>query len=181
MRGVIILDPPEGPKLTMKVFYQGDAMRGEVDDPGLVVIVNGKEKKGLLLFTKMKTAQHLDLEKNAMAAKIATDVAGAMKSLGELKNEKVATLPDETLDGRKLKVYELKGVKVKALPGETDIKMWIEPKTLLPARTVLRHEEKGKKSTVTSDFLGWNEELDDKLFAMKVPAGYKVTEEPKKK
>src|SRR5262249_17594945 len=168
MRAVITLDPGEGQKIQMKVYQEGELMRGESADPGLVVILNGKEKKGLLLFTQMKTAQRLDLEKNEMAAKIVTQMADSTKMIGRLKGEKVAALPNETLDGRKLKVYELKGVKVKEIAGETDIKVWIDPKSLLPAATRLQNRQGDKTVTITLDVLGWNEDLDEKIFELKV-------------
>ena len=181
MRAVITLDPGEGPKLQMKLYQKPDVLRGEVTDPGLVVILDNKEKKGLLLYAQTKTAQRVDLEKNSQAAKIATEVAGAMKGLTQLKDEKVAALPGETLDGRKVKVYELKGAKAKGLPGTADIKVWIDPKALLPVRTQIRSEQMGKTIIITLDVLGWNEELDEKLFELKVPAGYKEVEAPEKK
>lgn len=181
MRAVITLDPGEGPKIQMKLYQQPPHMRGEVAEPGLVVILDSKEKKGLLLFTQSKIAQRLDLDKNAQAAKIATEVGGAMNVVGRLKGEKVAALPSETLDGRKLKVYELKGVKTKELPGGTDIKVWVDPKALLPVRAQLRSKQGDKMVTITIDILGWNEELDEKIFELNVPAGYKVMEPVEKK
>jgi outer membrane lipoprotein-sorting protein len=80
-----------------------------------------------------------------------------------------------------LKVYELKGVEVKELPGATDITVWIDPKLLLPVHTRLQHRQKDKTVTITLDVLGWNEELDVKIFELTVPPGYKLTEPPEKK
>ena len=181
MRAVVTLDTGDGQVMRMKLYQQPSLLRGEVTEPGLVVILDSKQKKGLLLSTEKKTAQHIDLEKNSPAATIATQVAGALKGLAQLKGEKIATLPGETLDGRKVKVYELKGVKTKDIPGPTDIKVWIDPKALLPVRTQIKSALMGKTVTVTLDVLGWNEELDEKLFELKVPAGYKEVEAVEKK
>lgn len=181
VRAVITLDSGDGQKMQMKLYQQQSAMRGEVTEPGLVVILDRKAKKGLLLFTQAKMAQHIDLEKNAQAAKIAEQVGGAMNVMGALKKEKVATMPDETLDGRKTKVYELKDVKSEDWPDAANIKVWIDPKALLPVRSQITSKQKDKALTITLDVLGWNEELDEKLFELKVPTGYKVVEAPEKK
>jgi outer membrane lipoprotein-sorting protein len=178
MRAVITADAGEGAKVQMKLYQQGAVMRLEATDVGFIVIMNGNEKKGLVLLTQMKTAQWIDLNKAEQANKIAGNVGGAMKAIGALKGEKVAALPDQTLDGRKLKVYELKAVKVKELPGEGNIKVWIDPKLLLPVRFELQTKQEDRIITATVDILGWNEELDESLFELKIPGGYKIIEQP---
>jgi hypothetical protein len=92
----------------------------------------------------------------------------------------VKGLPDEYLDGRKTKVYEMKGVEVKELGGTAELKLWIDPKTGLPVRSraVTRVGEKTYSATAT--YLGFDEDLDPKLFDTAVPDGYKPMPEPKK-
>ena len=176
MRAAVALDPGAGPKLEMKLFQQDGRMRAEVATPGLVVIADRASKRGLVLFPEAKTGLRVDLESNALLGKVTADVAGAMNSVRQLKEEKVTALPDEALDGRKLKVYELKGVRQKDLPGEADIKVWIDPDALLPVRTQIRQQQGGQTVSIVMNVLAWNEDLDPTLFDQTPPEGYTITD-----
>ena len=90
-------------------------------------------------------------------------------------------MPDETLDGRKLKVFAVKGHKLAGSNGEADVTVWIDPKSELPAKSRVEMTVNGVKAVAVMEILGWNEDLDEKLFELKVPEGYKVVEQPEKK
>ena len=165
-------------KMEMKQYVQGDKTRIEMDmGPQMgsfVVIADGSQKKMLQLFHKTRTVKWLSFDDAEGAKKMAKDVAGVSGLLSGLKGKKVESLPDETVDGRKLKVFTMKGHELKEFGGTADLTAWIDPRTVRVVR--LRNEMKRDGMTVVSlmDVLGWNEELDPALFKLEVPAGYKL-------
>jgi outer membrane lipoprotein-sorting protein len=169
----------------MRMYGQRDRFRNEMDMGkdlgGFAIIIDAKEKKGLHLDTAAKTAKWLDLSKPDKKQEAAMkDAAGVAGLFAGLKGKKVQELPDETIDGRKLKVFAVKGHKLAGSQGEADVTVWIDPKTELPAKTRTEMTVAGVKAVAVMEVLGWNEELDEKLFELKVPDGYKVVEGPKK-
>lgn len=170
----------------MKMYSRGERFRTEMDMGkelgGFVIVADGREKKGLQLMTAAKTAQWLDFSKpDEKTQATIRDASGLVALLGDLKGKRVQVLPDETVDGRKLKVFAVKGHKLAKLGTEADVTVWIDPKTALPARMRVEMTVNGVKAVAVTDMLGWNEELDEKLFELKVPEGYKVVEQPEKK
>jgi outer membrane lipoprotein-sorting protein len=186
LRAKITTTTGPGTKFEMKLYSQGDRFRDEMDMGkdlgGFVIIVDGKQKKGLQLNTPAKTAQWLDLSKPDKAHEAAMkDAAGLASLFADLKGKKVQALPDEAVDGRKLKVFAAKGHKLAGSKGEADVTLWIDPRTELPAKFRAELTIGDVKAVAVMEVLGWNEELDEKLFELKVPVGYKVVEEPEKK
>jgi len=175
-----------GMTFEMKMYGQGERFRNEMDMGeklgGFVIVIDGKEKKGLQLNTPAKTAKWLDLSKPDKSQEAAMkDAAGVAGLFAELRGKKVESLPDETIDGRKLKVFAVKGHKLAGSKGEADVTVWIDPKTELPAKARTEMTVAGLKGVAVMEVLGWNEELDEKLFELKVPAGDQVVEQPEKK
>lgn len=52
--------------------------------------------------------------------------------------------------------------------------VWVDPKTQLPARCRVEMTVGEIRAVSDMEVLGWNEELDEKLFELKVPEGYTV-------
>ena len=171
-----------GMKFEMKMYGKDDRFRTETDLGkdlgGFVIIVDGTQKKGLQLTTSAKTAKWLDLSKlTEDQQKAEKDAAGLAGLFADLKGKNVTQLPDETVDGRKLKVYAVKGYKMPGNKGEADVTVWIAPKTELPVKCRVELTVGEVKAVSEMELLGWNEELDDALFELKVPAGYRVEKE----
>jgi outer membrane lipoprotein-sorting protein len=171
-----------GMKFEMKMYGKDDRFRTEMDmgkDLGaFVIIVDGTQKKGLQLTTPAKTAKWLDLSKLDEKEKAAEkDAAGLAHLFADLKGKEVKNLPDETVDGRKLKVFTVKGHKMPGSKGEADVTVWIDPKTELPVKCQMELTAGEVKALAVMEILGWNEDLDDALFELKIPAGYREEKE----
>jgi outer membrane lipoprotein-sorting protein len=168
-------------KFVMKMYSKDDRFRSEMDmgkymgkDLGVfVIITDGTQKKALQLMTSEKTAKWLDFSK--LNEKAEKDAAGMAGLFAGLKGKAVKELPDETVDGRKLKVYTVKGHKTSK--GEADVTVWIDPKTELPVKYRLEMNAGEVKAVAETEILGWNEELDDALFELKIPAGSREEKE----
>jgi outer membrane lipoprotein-sorting protein len=176
MRAVVKISTGEGKEFQMKLFQQGDLMRVETEGV-IAVIGDSKKKAGLQLDLKNKTATKLDLEKMA-ADKVVGQVGDFCKKLQEKEADEVQTLADEEMEGRKLKVYSVKGVALG--DKQFDWKIWIDPKTEMPQKMQMEPRE-GAKIVSTFEYLGWNEALDASLFSLEVPSGFKLMESPAKK
>jgi outer membrane lipoprotein-sorting protein len=161
-------------KMTTTNYIAGDKLRTEFQPRGLVVVVNGSEDpKGVMLITKMQTFRVLDPDKDALVKQVREDVRTALAQFKVPADDKVKGLPDENLDGRKTKVYEIKNVVLPGTRARADLKMWIDPKTDLPVQSRVSAMMEGRPVTTTAKYLGFNEELDPKLFETKVPEGYR--------
>ena len=180
-RIVIELDAGGDGQITSKTFFDDGKSRTEAEPVGLVVVVNPKaENKAVMLMTKMQLYRVLDPDQDERLKGVTKNMRAALEQFRVPADDKVQGLPDEYLDGRKTKVYEMEGVEVKELNATADLKIWIDPRTGLPVRSRMTTKVGEKTYTATATYLGFDEELDPKLFDTAVPAGYKPMPETKK-
>jgi outer membrane lipoprotein-sorting protein len=160
-------------KMIVTSHIDGDKLRTEFQPRGLVVVVNKKEDlKGLMLITKMKTYRELDADKDPLVNQVRGDVKRALEQFKGPADDQVKALPDEDLDGRKTKVFEIKDADLPEGKGKADLKMWVDAKTGLPAQSLVTSKVDGRTVITTAKYLGFNEEFDAKLFETKIPDGY---------
>jgi outer membrane lipoprotein-sorting protein len=164
--------PAGTPKaIEQKLFGQGDKMRVEFGDT-MVSVADATAKKMLILNTKAKTAQTMPL--NGAPGDLQKGVTAAVKKVLDRK-EGVEDLGEKFLGGRKTHVYRVKELSLGGM--KADVTYWIDAKRDLPVR--LEMKTAGPVTMTQSiDYLGFNEELDPKLFEMTVPKGYKVVDKP---
>ena len=181
VRMKIELDAGADGKITATNYTADGAFRSEVNPAGLVVVVNGKaDPKGIMYLTGTKQYRLLDPDKDPLVKQVAGNVRKALEQFKLPADAQVKGLADEYLDGRKTKVYEIKGVDIPDVKGKADLKIWIDPKTDLPVQSRVVSTIEGKTVTATAAYLGFDEDLDPKLFDPKIPDGYKPLELPKK-
>ena len=156
-----------------KLYIREGAIRNEVPGHG-VLIFDLKQKKAIMLDERSKVVAFPSLRTGAA-------IPNPLEQLRSLKLEGAERIGEETLDGRKTAVYELKGVDLlENTYGENDadIKLWVDPQTQLPVRLIIfAPKSQTDRYAEFSDFR-WNEELDPSLFSLEVPEGYTVQKEP---
>jgi outer membrane lipoprotein-sorting protein len=182
-RMLIEVDAGKDGQITSKAYLDDGKFRSEAEPVGLVVVVNPKaENKAVMLLTKMKLYRVFDPEKDELVRDVTKNVKGALDQYKIPSDDMVKGLPDEYLDGRKTKVYEMKGIEMKVndQAGKVDLKLWIDPKTGMPVRSRAVTRVGDMTYTATATYLGFDEELDPKLFDTAVPEGYKPMPEMKK-
>lgn len=188
VRLLVEQDDGAGTKLTTRIYLSDGVRRTDTEPVGLSVILDEKTQKGVMLFAKQKAYRTIDLgsddplNRAAKGGYQANSVCAAFKNL---PTTHTAVVTNEYLDGRKTKAYELTDLKFdeggeEFKDAKADMKLWVNPKTAYPvqARTILRAGE--KKVTSVYTYLGFNEDLDPKLFDTAIPDGYKKLEPPKK-
>lgn len=187
VRLLVEQDDGAGTKLTTRIYLSDGKRRTDTEPVGLSVILNEKTQKGVMLFAKQQAYRTIDLGTDDplnRAAKKGYEANSVCAAFKNLPKNHTAAVTDEYLDGRKTKAYELTDLKFdeggdEFKDGKADMKLWVNPKTDFPvqARTVLKAGE--KKVTSVYTYLGFDEDLDPKLFDTAIPDGYKKLDLPK--
>ena len=138
-----------------------------------IQIVDGQKGKVITLAPAMKMAMVINLKDFPPEG---NPFGRTFQGLRELvadaqsgKAGKVERLGPKTIDGRTAEGFRIQ-------LGAIDVKIWADPKTLLPIRveqTTTEAAEGPKVGIVMTDFMV-NVPLDESLFAVDVPPGYTV-------
>jgi outer membrane lipoprotein-sorting protein len=169
-----------GVKTTAKMYLSEGNARQVDDGSGMTATVNMKDKKSLVLMSKTKQYMVMSTD-DEKTQKMIKSAGNMMSSLSLPTGDKIQALPDEYLDGRRTKTYEIKNVDIELNDQKMNMDMnyWIDPKTGYPVQavTTIRINGMTVKSKIT--YLGFNEDLDPKLFDMTIPEGYTEMVMPK--
>jgi hypothetical protein len=159
-------------ELKETIAIQGERVRVEI--PGGAIIVDMKAGKGIELNTIEKIAEKYDINSNGkekQPPEVAQNLVERMRNLKDEIKGNVDQLADEEIDGRKCRVY-----RVKSLPKDAanllvpdQFKLWVDAKTGLPVRI----EADDEHQAITYDHFVWDQPLDEKLFSVDVPEGYR--------
>ena len=161
---------PQDPKpMTLKFFALEPGMLRHEDARGMVTVMRreGERVRLLLLEPTTKTA-HLVQASLKEAAQGNPDFVAAFRGL--------ADKPGEPLEDRQIGDVKAKGFRVVA-EGQT-VSLWAHPKTGLPllVEMPIPAGEAGVGAKVVLSDIAFDEKLDEKLFSLDVPEGYKLNE-----
>lgn len=139
-----------------------------------VSIVDGQKDKCITLDPATKTTTVINLKNfPAKDNPFGRTFLGLRELVANARNgkpDKVERLDRRTIDGR-----EAEGFRIQL--GSIDVKIWADPKTLLPVR-VEQTIADPKASVVMTDFR-FNVPLEESLFSVDVPPGYAVQQTAK--
>ncbi len=146
----------------MHIACSGKLIRAELPD-GTVSIGDLSTGQWLMLNEKENTAAKINM------AKPLIDLYSWFK---DFKNGKEEPLGEKTLNGQRVVGFKVTRATDDNSPvlGPIVITLWVDPATSLPVEA--EGTEAGQKITITH--FKWDQPLDEKLFAMTVPADYKV-------
>ncbi len=136
-----------------------------------VLIVDGQKNKAIVLDPAKKTAiiiNYKNMPANNPNGRTFESFRKLVVEAQSGKAGKVEHLGSETVDGRPAEGF---GIQL----GAIDVKIWADPKTLLPIRVEQNTVDAAgpKVSIVMTDFQ-INADLDESLFSLDVPPGYTV-------
>jgi hypothetical protein len=161
-------------ELEAKTAIQGDRVRYEL--PGAVIIFDTKERKALELHSVDKVAEKGGFygPEEKLPADVFQNPVERLRNLKDEIKDNVEQFVDETIDGRKCQVYQIKN-RLKSpvtwlVPDR--FKLWVDVKTGLPVRI----EATDENQSITYDRFVWDQPLDEKLFSLEVPQGYRLRE-----
>ncbi len=86
----------------------------------------------------------------------------------------VEAIGEEQLGGLSTRVYRVPKVNVLGITGASEMLVWVDTKTELPAKIVIRDTDPKHPTEFLADEFVWNEVLDPKLFSLEIPAGYEL-------
>jgi outer membrane lipoprotein-sorting protein len=153
---------PGMPAVTIRTLVaEPERMRTELPD-GSVSIIN--EKAFVILNPKAKTAMRMNFAADSMPQDKGGNMVDAMRSLGTQKGE---PLGEKEIDG-----IATVGFRV-ALGGRT-MQIWADKKTAYPVRVEMTMAVRGNDAQMVMDKFVIDAPLDDSLFSLDPPAGYKL-------
>lgn len=156
--------------LHLKYFLEGSRARIEMKNGADILIVDTREKKGVLLVPPLKAAKVLDKDSqfhpNELAGRTPLD------ALLGLKDQKPVFLGTATIDGKTTQVVRVRGGKWGGSVGDWTI--WIDPRTERPVKIQFVSTDSVPPVTKTLEHFVWNAKLDARLFDLGVPQGYTV-------
>jgi hypothetical protein len=160
-------------ELETKMAIQGDMVRYEV--AGATIIVNMTDRKGIELHTIDQVAEKRDFsDKKAAPPEVLQNLVERLRHLKDEIKGNFEQLADEDVAGRKCQVFQVKSRPKDAaswlVPSE--FKLWVDAATGLPVRIQAENENQ----SVIYDHFVWDQPLDEKLFNLDVPLGYRLRE-----
>lgn len=155
------------PEFEGRVLLEGNRMRTEQFHGRRIQIADFDQRRVLSLDTNRKLAQSTELN-----AKMAELLANPIDQLRRAKTNDAQSIGEEILDGRRSIVYRLRKFKLLGIHG--DVLLWVDAKTELPAKMVIRDSNPKYASEVRLDEFVWNEPIEAGLFALDVPAGFQA-------
>jgi outer membrane lipoprotein-sorting protein len=133
-----------------------------------VTIMDGQKDKVLILDPAAKTATVINLKNLPREGPFGRTFQGLRELVAAAqggKGGKVERGPVEVIDGRRTECFRIQ-------QGAVEVKVWADPKTLLPVR-VEEVTASPETRVVMTDFQV-GADLDKSLFSLDVPAGYTV-------
>ena len=154
----------------LKHFLEGSRARVEIANGADILIVDTREKKGLLLVPFFKAAKVLDKDPQFHV----NDLAGwtPLEGLLQLKDQKPELVGTAAIDGKKTQVVRVRGGRWGESVGDWTI--WIDPTTERPVKIHFVSTDTMPTVTKTLEHFSWDEKLDESLFKVEVPEGYTI-------
>jgi outer membrane lipoprotein-sorting protein len=148
-----------------------ERMETTIQGAKTIQIMDGEKDKVISLIPATKMATVIELKN--LPPDRENPFGNSFHGLRELvadvqsgKNGKAERLGVETIDGRPVEGFRIQR-------GSHEVKIWADPKTLLPVRFEQRTTDGPEGSTVMTDFQV-DVELDETLFILEVPKDYTV-------
>ena len=153
--------------LEMKLYAMEPGMIRNESEGGVVTISRreGEQMRVLVLEPRTKTAQLAHANIAELKGKN-PDMIAEFRAL--------ADKPGEPLDARQIGDVKAKGFRVKS-DGQT-ISLWVHPKTARPILVEIDAEAMGETGKFVLSDITFDEKLDEKLFSLDVPEGFKLNE-----
>jgi len=157
--------------VTTEMFLAPSHQRSEITVNGnktSVSIIDGEKDKMLTLDSATKTAVVIELKNLPQGNPLGRTFQGLRELVASAqsgKAGKVERLGEKVIDGRRADGFRIE-------MGAIEIKLWADPKSLLPIRVEEVVANPEVRIVMTDFHTGVN--LDSSLFSVDVPAGYSV-------
>jgi outer membrane lipoprotein-sorting protein len=139
-----------------------DMIRAEMPDGGMFISQRGAM---LILDSKKRTATHMEISgQPAHQSNAAPSIVSTMKALADVKGQ---SLGEKTIDGVAVKGFHI-------VQANRPVDVWADKKTGNPVRVELTMPMGDKELVMVMDHFEIDPPLDESLFSLDPPAGYKL-------
>ena len=152
------------PEFGGRMLLRDQQLRVEQFNGKLVHVADLRRKQALYLDTDQKLAQKARLDQ-----KLAEGFANPIEQLRTAESKQAEVIGEEDLDGRRTRIYQLKNGRLLGLQADKML-VWVDAQSQLPVKITFHL---GSKGEVRFDHFVWNESLDDALFSLDIPSGYR--------
>jgi outer membrane lipoprotein-sorting protein len=159
-----------GRTMDVKMYFQGHKMRMEPPGP-IAYVADLQTGSAYELNAAAKTARRIPVDSRG-----GIGIPNPVEQLQKVKPNDARLLGEETLDRRKVQLYQVDRVDLFDAKGTGEMKIWVDPETSLPVKLVVDNPsvERSKRTTLTFTDIVWNKELDAALF--QVPGDFTIKE-----
>ncbi len=159
------------PETDGKMYLDGNRIRLEQFHGTLVMVTDLERNRVLVLDAPRKLAQLTDAN-----ADVVRGFADPLDQLRHAKSADAVSIGQEILDGHRTQVYRLNKVDLLGFKGNAQMLVWVDDATGLPVKIVIHDADPKAEIELRFEKIAWNEPLDNALFAMNVPEGFKSGE-----
>lgn len=153
------------PEQTAKWYLDGQRVRIEHFDGQLVTVLSAKS---ILIDNAHKRAELL-----SNPERLPNNV-NLIDPLRQAAGKDAELIGEELIESQASRVYRVAQVNILGIQGDAEMLVWVDTKSDLPARIVIRDTDPKHPSEFRAEKFVWNERLDAKLFSTEIPAGYEL-------
>lgn len=155
------------PEVTGLMYLEGNRLRHEQFDGQLVNVVDLDRKQVLILNTKSKESQLLEMNADAARA-----IANPIDQLVRVNSKDAQPIGEETLDGRRTLAFRIRKIDLMGMKGRGDMLVWVDAETKLPSKIEIHDPDPKSEIEVRFEKFVWNQPLEASLFSLSVPKGF---------
>lgn len=157
------------PAIDGRMYLEGNRLRLEQFDGMLVQVGDLDRRQALFLDRHRKLAQPAEIDDD-----VAREFANPIDQLRNATSDDAEAIGQEILNRRRTQVYRLRKVDLLGFSGNAEMLVWVDVESKLPAKIVIRDSDPQARIEVRFDEFVWNEPLDERLFSLDVPDGYRT-------
>ncbi len=147
------------------MLVKDDTLRYE--QASLVQLTDTKLQKVLVLDNSNRTFQRLEIGQPGLPP-----IVNPIAELVAANEKAIKNLGSDRLNGKRVDVYLVSGLKLMGISGEGEMTLWADSETHLPVKIEMRDSDPKHKSILTFEQFDWNASLAPELFAMDTPPNY---------
>ncbi len=156
-------------EITGLMYLEGNRLRHEQFDGQLVNVVDLDRKQVLILNTKKKESQLLEMNVDAARA-----IANPIDQLRRVNSKDAQPIGEETLDGRRTLAFRIPKIDLMGFRGRGEMLVWVDAETNLPSKILIRDPDPKAATEVLFEKFVWNQPLEARLFSLTAPEGFRA-------
>ena len=156
------------PEVGGVMWLEGNRLRHEQWNGELVTVADLDRKQALMLSTKRKESQLLEME-----ADVARVFANPIDQLRNVKSNEAEPIGEETLEGRRTLAFRIREINLMGIKGHGEMLVWVDATTNLPVKIQVRDPDPKTSTEIRFEKFVWNQPVEARLFSLIAPEGFR--------